>query len=272
MEDYSEFFANMDNYRAYLKTLPPYKSRSLLAKEKNRLANILNHPKLRPEPTDADICLRCGDANYLVECKCGCGRILGRKDNDHRYREFFPGHSTRLWDQKAEKSPSWKGGTYVNGWGYVLRMHKGHPRGDKNGYVFEHILNFEDANKCCVLVWGNIHHKDHNKRNNSPANLEGMTSSQHTKIMNAERVYTKWNEESKAKIRDRPRDWHGRLLSTPSQIVKDAPRWSCPNCKDMNYLIECACGCGGIRGLTNRNYVRRSFIKYHRTRLPNNPK
>jgi HNH endonuclease len=138
------------------------------------------------------------------------------RDKKGRNRTYIQGHSTRLWDQKGEKSPSWKGGIYINSWGYLLRMRKGHPRGDKNGYVFEHILNFEDAHRCCVLVWGNIHHIDHNKLNNSSENLEGMTSSDHTLYHNAHRVYKKWSLEAKLRFKGVPRDWHGRILPKSS--------------------------------------------------------
>ena len=157
-------------------------------------------------------CARCKDKNYLIECACGCGHIMSAVDNQYRYRKFVAGHCTRTWDQKGEKSASWKGGIYINSWGYRLKMRKGHPREDKNGYVFEHILNFEDYYKCCVLVWGNIHHIDHNKLNNMPENLEGMTSSDHTLYHNAHRVYKKWSPEQKLRFKSVPRDWHGRIL------------------------------------------------------------
>ncbi len=158
-------------------------------------------------------CQRCFDRNYLIECACGCGRIITLVDYKSRTRKFLPGHQSKITTLKGEKSPYWRGGKYINSWGYVLQMCKEHPRADSKGYVFEHILVFEKAYNCCVLVWGNIHHIDHNKKNNLPRNLEGMTASQHTLWHNAHRVYNKWSEESKLKIKNRPRDWHGRLLS-----------------------------------------------------------
>lgn len=37
----------------------------------------------------------------------------------------------------------------------------------------------------------------------------------------------------------------------------------CSKCKDKNVLIECACGCGGIRTMINKNGVPRKYINGH---------
>jgi hypothetical protein len=43
----------------------------------------------------------------------------------------------------------------------------------------------------------------------------------------------------------------------------------CVNCKNKNVLIECACGCGGIRTAINKNSVPRRFINGHLGTLEN---
>ncbi len=43
------------------------------------------------------------------------------------------------------KNNSWKGGRHINTLGYVMVMMPTHPRADKRGYVYEHILIAEKA-------------------------------------------------------------------------------------------------------------------------------
>jgi hypothetical protein len=62
---------------------------------------------------------------------------------------------------------------------YRLNKQWNHPRHDDKGRVFEHILVYEQFHRCCVLMWGIIHHISGDRQDNRIENLEGMTRAQH---------------------------------------------------------------------------------------------
>lgn len=82
-------------------------------------------------------------------------------------------------DQRRERNHSWIGGRIVDGNGYVCILKPEHPRANVRGYVKEHILVME-RRIGRPLVWHGpedprseiVHHKDFNKQNNDPGNLE----------------------------------------------------------------------------------------------------
>lgn len=88
-------------------------------------------------------------------------------------------------DQRGEKNPKWNGGKRILN-GYVKVRKPDHPRADRTGYVFEHIVVGEEKIGR-PLVWKGIghpesevvHHIDHDRQNNDPANLEVMTYAEH---------------------------------------------------------------------------------------------
>lgn len=80
-----------------------------------------------------------------------------------------------------EKHPSWKGGKRITVDGYIeVRMPK-HHRARGNGYVFEHILVAEEKYGRKIYPFEHVHHKDENKQNNHPENLEVLTPEEHNK-------------------------------------------------------------------------------------------
>lgn len=60
--------------------------------------------------------------------------------------------------------------------GYRKILLKNHPRADRKGYVFEHILIAEAMLGRALTVKEVVHHKDFNKQNNAPDNLLVCTS------------------------------------------------------------------------------------------------
>lgn len=80
-----------------------------------------------------------------------------------------------------------KGGRKKNWKGYVLILQHNHPRADRNGYVFEHIIVAEKkigrplkANEC-------VHHINEVKDDNRADNLMVLTKGEHSKYHNSER-------------------------------------------------------------------------------------
>ena len=55
--------------------------------------------------------------------------------------------------------------------GYVLAMSKGHPRANRDGYVWEHIRVVERALGKYLPSTAIVHHMDGNPSNNAPKNL-----------------------------------------------------------------------------------------------------
>ena len=69
---------------------------------------------------------------------------------------------------------------HLNGDGYVLvSAPADHPRGDADGLVFEHRLVMEQQLGRHLTPQEIVHHKDGNRQNNAPANLELLTRKRH---------------------------------------------------------------------------------------------
>lgn len=120
-------------------------------------------------------CRNCYDRNWLIECKCGCGGLLFRRDKQRRLKQYINNHAN-----KGNQNPMWKGGRYKSGEYWLLRMPNLH-NSNKRGYIPEHIYFFQEYHKCCLLKWGVVHHIDEHKENNMPWNLQGMMKKEHSK-------------------------------------------------------------------------------------------
>jgi hypothetical protein len=84
--------------------------------------------------------------------------------------------------QKGNKY-NYKGGRILHKpTGYMFVLNKEHPRTDSKGYVREHILVYEQHHKCSVLPYGQIHHIDKNRQNNSSDNLILLSERDHYRI------------------------------------------------------------------------------------------
>ena len=71
-------------------------------------------------------------------------------------------------------NPRWNNGQTIQGkkqTRYILTLAPGHPRADKYGYVYEHILVLEKMLGRPILPTETGHHLDGNKQNNDPKNL-----------------------------------------------------------------------------------------------------
>ena len=96
-------------------------------------------------------------------------------------------------NQTGSKNDYWKGGRTETAAGYILIRMPEHPRSSaNNGYVFEHIVVAEKKIGRSLLFFGVdhpeseiVHHKNENKKDNDPENLEVMTLSEHVKLHNA---------------------------------------------------------------------------------------
>ena len=103
---------------------------------------------------------------------------------------------------------NWKGGRVVASNGYMLvHVGKDHPLADVRGYAYEHRLVAEAALGRPLAPGEVVHHRDHDKQNNHPDNLEVVNRAEH---------------------------------GVAHRTVGKATRL--PN--EPNPIIACACGCG----------------------------
>lgn len=77
--------------------------------------------------------------------------------------------------QLGAKNAKWKGGQYVTlhaGGGYIKEKCIGHPRADASGYVLQHRLVMERVIGRFLEPSERVHHKNGNRQDNRPENLE----------------------------------------------------------------------------------------------------
>lgn len=82
--------------------------------------------------------------------------------------------------QTREANPNWRGGRTITEHGYVLiKVGFDHHLADVRGYAYEHRLVAEAKLGRRLRNDEHVHHADHNKSNNDPANLEVLTVAEH---------------------------------------------------------------------------------------------
>lgn len=84
--------------------------------------------------------------------------------------------------------------------GYVLINFPKHPRADKYGRVFEHIIVWEEAHNMSIPNGCVIHHINGIKDDNRPENLRLLTIGEHSTLHNSLR---KLSDDTKHKISDK---------------------------------------------------------------------
>lgn len=88
---------------------------------------------------------------------------------------------------RGKKSKAWKGGRFIAKNGYVMVYLPDHPRSYSNGYALEHVVIAEREIGRAILPTECVHHINHIKTDNRPANLEVITTRRHKSIHMKER-------------------------------------------------------------------------------------
>src|SRR5215472_2345314 len=108
----------------------------------------------------------------IIFCKCGCGKTRLNRDKKGNLHEYIKGHNNYARHYNVGKDhPNYKGGRIKNGGGYWMVLRHDHHEANRDGYVSEHRVVYEDYYHCYLLPWTKIHHKDGNKENNDISNL-----------------------------------------------------------------------------------------------------
>lgn len=83
---------------------------------------------------------------------------------------------------RSEAHYRWQSGSRVASNGYVkIRVGKGHPLADPNGYAYEHLVVWCSAGNTKPEAGFLIHHRNGNKTDNRIANLEVMSRADHNR-------------------------------------------------------------------------------------------
>lgn len=132
-------------------------------------------------------------------------------------KDYMRGSGNHQYGLRGSKNSSWKSDKKISRYGYIQIRVSDHPFADKEGFVLEHRLVAEkylltEENSVCVdgkmYLSPNyiVHHKDKNKTNNNPENLEVMKKSDHQKIHSTEDSPLRKRDEkgrySKGQIKD----------------------------------------------------------------------
>jgi hypothetical protein len=117
----------------------------------------------------------------VITCEqCGTTK---RRPNSAIYNHTFCGRACLAeWNRVHRHGPTsarWKGGRSLTR-GYVRLFTPGHPAADPNGYVLEHRLVAEQTLGRFLLPTEVVHHRDDNRQNNHPDNLQVMSNAAHT--------------------------------------------------------------------------------------------
>lgn len=132
---------------------------------------------------------------------------------------------------------------------YLYALVPNHPRATKNGYVLHHRIVVENLIGRLLTEHEIVHHKNHNKKDNSPANLVLMLGSEHNRQHALER---------------------GRLMAT----------LCCPWCQ-ISFVRECrrtflikgseyTCCSPSCRGSFSRDLQLYGYTKDNKLRIKNN--
>jgi hypothetical protein len=154
-------------------------------------------------------------------CACGCGTPTPIAAENHPERGYYKGQHTRYvpGHQVAVgvDNHRWKGGRTTHKSGYVYRYAPEHPHANGKGYIYEHRAVMEALLGRVLDPAERVHHKNHDRGDNSPDNLE---------------LFQSQREHQRAEHRDALQLWRAhspedaRLTARAAGQKGAAVRWS----------------------------------------------
>ena len=105
----------------------------------------------------------------FIKCRVCSSTVEVKKSREKT--ALYCSYNCRIEAKKGHPASNWKGGRLTHK-GYVLLLVKGHPSGDRDGYVAEHRLVMEKHIGRYLLTSEVIHHKNHKRNDNRIENLQ----------------------------------------------------------------------------------------------------
>ena len=130
-------------------------------------------------------CLVCGDLFRTKKSDLERRKTCSRKCSDIRKKTQYKGESNPNYGNRGQKNPVFVGEKIKLG--YRLVYMPGHPNSQKDGYILEHRLIMSEVLGRPLEDFEDVHHKDENRLNNDPSNLEVITRSEHTALHNRQK-------------------------------------------------------------------------------------
>ncbi len=133
-------------------------------------------PKLRHV---VHLCVDCGNPVTLWKAqRC-------RECSDKYVKQQFMSGERSIAPRYGNEHHNWKGGINMQKGGYILIKSPDHPRANRDGYVRQHILVWEEANHKLLPKDWIIHHLNGIKHDNRIRNLVGLPNKKHYLVLQA---------------------------------------------------------------------------------------
>src|SRR3990167_9364057 len=115
-----------------------------------------------------------------VHKKCGfCGKDYSKMERRDRPSRFCTKLCSQRWTAKNRSTTK---GFIITKQGYKLLYLPGHPMAARNGYLMEHRFVMAEVLRRNLRQWEVVNHKNWNKMDNRPENLEVMNKKTHDRL------------------------------------------------------------------------------------------
>lgn len=164
---------------------------------------------------------------FVRLCECGCGQPTLLSINTIPKTGAVRGQPLKYLARHhlhGQNHPRYKGQTFST-LGYVYRFIPQHPYANKDGCVMEHRLVMESVIGRYLLPEEVVHHRDGNRQNNTPDNLELFANqSEHVRIAHGPngRWSTRYDACIDCGTTRKPYASHGRCYTCYKRLTRAA--------------------------------------------------